>query len=167
MHCVHVGTNKIVVYVVGWHASKQSSRGVKCLCVCVCLSCIHCFLLIFRLSFFSPPKVSAVILAICLLSCHTCLLSFQRSGRQTERGEGESWKGSKKMGSGADCSWLAAVCVLWIAYECKGSAAFLTAWQKKRCNAWNDGRIDGCRLWKLSGDWLLSYSIYPTDKVFA
>lgn len=46
-------------------------------------------------------------------------------------------------GGGGDRSWLAVACVLWIAFECKGNAAFLTVWQNKRSNAWNDGWVDG------------------------
>lgn len=38
--------------------------------------------------YFLPQKGSPVILAICLSSCHTCLLSFQRSWRQRESREG-------------------------------------------------------------------------------
>lgn len=54
-----------------------------CLCVCVCAR----FILFFHIFWFPfpLPKVSPVIPAICLFSCHTCLLSFQSSGRQIEK----------------------------------------------------------------------------------
>lgn len=130
------------MWLADTHAQQQKSK--MCVPACMCLCWMHPFLHIFRFSFPSP-KVSPVILAICLFSCHTCLLSFQRSGRQADR-EREGWKGREKIGNGADYSWLAALCVLWIAYKCKGNTAFLTVWQNERTNAWNDGWVDGCML---------------------
>lgn len=123
------------------------------------------FLHIFWFSF-PCRKVSAVTRAICLISCHTCLLSFQRSVRQTERGVRECWKRRETMGGGGgDRSWLAVACVLWIAFECKGNAAFLTVWQNAMhgtTDGWMDRWVDGCRLWQLTACWLLCYSKSPT-----
>lgn len=66
--------------MAGWCVGKQSSRKVTF------VSPQEGFLLdpsffFTSLGFsFPPPKVSSVILAICLFSCHTCLLSFQAAG---------------------------------------------------------------------------------------
>lgn len=137
MHCVWVCVYQYNCSSCGWLTGQQTAK-------CVCLRvCVGLFLSSHLLIFISTPKVSPVILAICLLSCHTCLLSFQRSGRQTDR---ERTRGREKMGTRADYSWLAALCVPWIAYECRGNTASLTVWQNERSNAWNDGWVDGCML---------------------
>lgn len=75
--------------------------------------------------FISPfRKVPPVILAICLFSCHTCLVCFQGKARQKKRGkEAVRRKGGRRR-EGCSC----VVAILWVEYECKGKkTAFLTA----------------------------------------
>lgn len=105
---------------------------------------IHLFLHIFWFSFppekfllSSSPSASSPATPVC------CPSREVHSTRREERGNGK--EGERRRGRGEDCSWLAAVCVLWIAFEFKGNAAFLTVWQNKRSNMmqWRDGWMGG------------------------
>lgn len=65
--------------VRAFHKSGGGGKKKKRRATCVCIP-FH----------FLPPKkkVPPVIPAICLISCHTCLMFFQGKTRQKERGEG-------------------------------------------------------------------------------
>lgn len=153
-----------ILYV--YDGSKESTT-----CVCLSMCWIHPLLLISCFFLFPPPKLSPVILAICLFYCYTCLLSFQRSGRQIdrERREGEmerereDGKQSRLQLAG---STLCPVDSIWM--QRKRSLPDGLEEQTEQCvERWMGGWMYVARPWKLIGGWLLCYSIYATGWVFS
>lgn len=144
--CVYIDI--IVVYVPDTkHIKQQKVNSMyKGMCVHVCW--IHPVLHIFWFS--SPPSKRFLLSSLPSVSFPAtpawCFFFFFFPGRNTERErktEREIEK-EEKMGNRADCSWLAALCVLWIAYKCKGNPAILTVWQNEWHHAWSYGWMYVC-----------------------
>ena len=114
------------------------------MCACLCVSARFIpFCTSFKFHFHHKKFLLSSLPSVSSPARPVCCLSRGVGDRQMEKGregeiEREREDARKK---NADYSWLAALCVLWIAYECKGNTAF---WQfcRTNSNAWNDGWVD-------------------------
>lgn len=143
-------------------AEKYSVR--VCVCACLRLCWIHPLLLISCFSF-PPLKVVPVILAICLFPCYTCLLSFQRSGRETdsERREKDGRGGGKKQSRlQLAGSTLCPVDSIWMQRKCSFPDS-LEEQMEQYVERWMGAWLYVARPWKLTGCWLLLF--YLHDRV--
>lgn len=129
--CVWGRERESLQYVAGTPANKAAARP-ECMKPCVCAGFIFSF---------TSPGFHFPLKSFCChphhlphLLPHLSAALPEKCAAHGERSEGMVKRVREDGRRGEDCSWLAAVCVLWIAFEFKGNAAFLTVRQNKRSN---------------------------------